>query len=118
MPIPCPFAVNCPPVSHNAPVPLPLTSREDDTVVVPPAMVNVPCDRLPLRAMKTLPAVHVPFDTVICAAPFSPTTVVLVTFSCPPVSQTVPAAPVVFCAISRVDDSVFVPPAIVNVPED
>src|SRR5437879_3433685 len=64
---------------------------------------------------KTFAACHVPLDTVNCPTPKNPTRVMpLVTTNRPPVSHTVPVAPA--SPMRKYDDTVLVPPAIVNVP--
>src|ERR1041384_4239420 len=86
-------------------------------VFVPPATVSVPCEP-GFSATRTLPASHVPLDTVNCPMPEKPTVVAaLVMMSRPPVIHTAPVAPSLPPKLI-IDVSVLVPPAIVNVPTE
>src|SRR5207249_976533 len=84
--------VSCPPVTHTVPTTPPTSPKErfDDNTVVPPAIVNVPCEPAVL-ATCTSRAIHVPLDTAICPVPPCPTYELLfVPTTCPPVTHAAP----------------------------
>src|ERR1035438_2579461 len=91
------------------------TTRLDQTVAVPPEIINDPCE--PASWPTTIDrAWRLPPVRVSWPEPEPPTTVVLlVTTSRPPVTQTAPAA-VEMLPILRVEEMFTLPPATVRIP--